>query len=68
MCIFLYPYLIIYRILKKKVTKNLGCFGTPEAEISVHRGVSGGPTDILDTFFESPTLGPYRPQISFGAL
>ena len=37
-------------------------------EISAHRGVSGGPTEISDTFFESPTLGPYRPQISFGTL
>ena len=35
-------------------------------EISAHRGVSGGPTEISDTFVESPTLGPYRPQISFG--
>ena len=27
-----------------------------------------GDSEISDTFFESPTLGPYRPQISFGTL
>ena len=31
-------------------------------EISGHRGVSGGPTEISDTFFESPTLVPSAPK------
>ena len=35
----------------------LSDFWHSEAEISDDRGVSGGPTEISDTFFESPTLG-----------
>jgi hypothetical protein len=36
-----------------------------EAEISDDRGVSGGATEISDTFFESLTLGLQKKKKSF---
>ena len=40
-------------------------FGPSEAEISADWGVSGGPAEISDTFFETPMMGLHPPQMMF---
>ena len=66
--VFLDPFWPLGDSESKILSKFWGPKMPSVKEISAHRGVSGGPTEISDTFFESPTLGPYRPQISFGTL
>ena len=54
---------------KSKILSKFGGLKMPSVkEISANRGISGGPTEISDTFFKNLTLGPYRLQISFGTL
>ena len=66
--VFLNPFWPLGDSESKILSKFWGPKMPSVKEISAHRGVSGGPTEISDTFFESPTLGPYRPQISLGTL
>ena len=51
-------------IFEKKIEKFLHFFFEAPAEISAGRAPLRVPTEISDTFFEGPTLGPYRCQIS----
>ena len=66
--VFLDPFWPLGDSESKILSNFLGPKTSFVVEISDHRAVSGGPTEISDTFFESPTLGLYRPLISFGTL
>ena len=46
-----------YGLFKQISHEIFSDFLPVEAEISDDRGVSGGPTEISDPLFESPTLG-----------
>ena len=65
---FLDPFWLLGDSEKKILSKFLGPKSSSVVEISAHRVVSGGPTEISDTFFESLILGPYRLQKAFGTL
>ena len=54
-----------YGLLQQISHEIFSDFWPSEAEISDDRGVSGGPTEISDTFFESPTLGLQKKKKSF---